>query len=85
MKSGDNQVAKPTTKTDDRLPKLTIQTESSVIASIEYDPAREVVTVYFVNGHIHDYEYVHPVLVAEWIKAPSAGVFFNRYIRPLSP
>ena len=54
---------------------------SSVIADIEYDQARERLTVTFVTSRIYQYVDVPPHVAASFQSAFSKGTFFNAYIR----
>lgn len=55
---------------------------STSIRKIEYDPARKVLSVWFVaSGKRYDYEGVPAHTHAEFRRAFSKGRFFNRRIR----
>jgi len=54
---------------------------SSVIADIDYDAARERLTVSFLTGRVYQYIDVPAYVAASFQAAFSKGAFFNVYIR----
>ncbi|RWO08710.1 KTSC domain-containing protein [Mesorhizobium sp.] len=54
---------------------------STVIQSINYDPATRTLSVWFVPGNRYDFDDVPPQAYAAFRKASSKGRFFNAFIR----
>ena len=54
---------------------------STAIADIDYDAARERLTVTFVTGRIYEYIDVPVEVASSFQSAFSKGTFFNGYIR----
>jgi len=54
---------------------------STLIADIDYDHARERLTITFVTGRIYEYVDVPAEVAASFQSAFSKGTFFNGYIR----
>ncbi|RWP28975.1 KTSC domain-containing protein [Mesorhizobium sp.] len=55
---------------------------STVIQSINYDPATRTLSVWFVpNGNRYDFDDVPPQTYAAFRKASAKGRFFNTFIR----
>ena len=54
---------------------------STAIADIDYDPARERLTVTFVTGRVYEYIDVPVEVASSFQSAFSKGTFFNGYIR----
>jgi hypothetical protein len=54
---------------------------SKMIAHIDYDQARERLTVTFASGRIYEYVDVPSEVAASFQSAFSKGTFFNGYIR----
>jgi hypothetical protein len=55
--------------------------ESSVIASVGYDPRRRVLEIEFTSGSVYRYREVPEHLHAGLMTAASHGKFFDAYIR----
>jgi hypothetical protein len=58
-----------------------MQTASSAIRDIEYDPDERRLTVTFITGRIYEYFDVPVGIVGCFEDAESKGAFFNRHIR----
>lgn len=54
---------------------------SSVIASIRYDPATEILRVIFLSGSIYDYKNVPQTVYNAMRRAISKGSFLNTKIK----
>jgi len=54
---------------------------STAIADIDYDAARERLTVTFVTGRVYEYIDVPVEVASSFQSAFSKGTFFNGYIR----
>jgi hypothetical protein len=54
---------------------------STAITDIDYDPARQRLTVTFVTGRIYEYIDVPVEVASSFQSAFSKGTFFNGYIR----
>jgi hypothetical protein len=54
---------------------------SAVISGIKYDPATQVLRVYFVSGMVYDYKNVPPHVYDAMINSFSKGIYLNRYIK----
>ena len=54
---------------------------SSNLAAIGYDPVTQTLEVEFHGGRIYQYYGVPDRMLEEMMQAPSAGQFFNTYIR----
>jgi len=54
---------------------------STAVADLDYDQARERLTVTFVTGRIYEYIDVPPEVAASFQSAYSKGSFFNGYVR----
>jgi hypothetical protein len=55
--------------------------DSSAIASVGYDPARETLELEFRSGNVYRYFGVPQEIYEDLIHAPSMGRFFGSYIR----
>jgi hypothetical protein len=55
---------------------------SSVIASLEYNPASRTLEVEFHSGRMYQYFGVPKSEYQALLKAPSLGGYFNREIKP---
>lgn len=58
---------------------------SSVVASIQYDPATAILRVIFVSGSVYDYKKVPEKVYKEMKAATSKGIFLNKYIKGSYP
>lgn len=54
---------------------------STVIASIKYDPGKEILRVIFRSGSIYDYKNVPESVYNAMRTAPSKGTFLNTQIK----
>ncbi|ESY86981.1 KTSC domain-containing protein [Mesorhizobium australicum] len=55
---------------------------STVIRNTQYDPATKILSVWFVpHGNRYDYEDVAPATYGAFMRAPSKGRFFNKFIK----
>jgi hypothetical protein len=52
-------------------------------AQVEYDAATNVLTIRFKGGEAYQFTGVSQQLYASLLAAPSAGRYFNAYIKPL--
>jgi hypothetical protein len=59
--------------------------ESSVIRSVGYDRAQQILEIAFHDGHIYQYAGVEPEVVAELLAARSIGHVFRERIRDVYP
>jgi hypothetical protein len=55
-----------------------VQVQSSVIQSLDYDPAAKSLRVAFTNGTGHTYQGVDEATYQAFLNAESAGKFFNQ-------
>jgi hypothetical protein len=58
-----------------------MEVDSSMIASVEYDPSNHVLTIQFRKGRTYQYQDVEPEVYAELVQAPSIGRYFLEHIR----
>jgi hypothetical protein len=54
---------------------------SSSIASVGYDEAARTLEIEFHNGRIYQFHNVPRQMAAALRAAPSAGAYFNKYVR----
>ncbi len=54
---------------------------STIIAEIAYDPSTEVLDVELTSGNVYSYVEVPVETVRDFVRAKSAGRFFNNEIR----
>jgi hypothetical protein len=59
--------------------------ESTTLATVAYDDARELLQLEFRNRAIYQYFGVPSAVHAALLRAPSAGKYFNRVIRGRFP
>jgi frataxin-like iron-binding protein CyaY len=59
----------------------TTQIDSSAIQSVTYDEQTRVMTISFRNGHAYTYHMVPAATHRALLASPSAGAYFNRYIK----
>jgi hypothetical protein len=62
-------------------PVISEQVNSSVIDTIEYNPAIEVVDVVFNSGAEYQYFNVRQSIAEAWINSASPGTFLNKIIK----
>jgi lysyl-tRNA synthetase class 2 len=55
--------------------------ESSTLATVAYDDARELLQLEFRNRAVHQYFGVPAAVHAALLYAPSTGAYFNRIVR----
>ena len=55
---------------------------SSAISGLEYDPDAQTLVVHFAKGGTYQYDGVPQEEYLAFVKAPSAGQFFNAVIKP---
>ena len=55
--------------------------KSSNLASVAYDPLRQVLGVQFIGGRKFEYPSVSPEQYAQMMAAPSIGSHFSSHIR----
>jgi hypothetical protein len=55
--------------------------DSSAIASVGYDPAREVLELEFRSGNVYRYFGVPEEIYEDLLQAPSMGRYFGSFIR----
>lgn len=60
--------------------EITTPVDSSVIATISFDPKTEIITVVFHRGGTYQYPGSKDLYEA-FVNAPSVGAFFNQHIR----
>ena len=58
---------------------------SSAVASVGYDPARQVLEIEFRSGNVYQYFSVPPEVHDALMRAPSKGRFVNASIRDAYP
>ncbi|HVV09461.1 KTSC domain-containing protein [Amycolatopsis sp.] len=58
---------------------------SSVIRAVGYDPDRRVLEVEFHSGNLYAYDGVAPEVFEQFLRAPSLGRYFNRWIADRYP
>ena len=56
--------------------------DSTAIARVGYDPARQILRLQYTNDRIYDYFDVPPELYEQLLSAESAGEFVNLEIKP---
>jgi hypothetical protein len=54
---------------------------SSVIRSIRYDEAKQLLTVEFVSGAIYHYQQVPPSIYKAFEGSESKGIYFNDHVK----
>jgi hypothetical protein len=55
--------------------------DSSAIASVGYDPGREVLELEFRSGNVYRYFRVPEEVYQDLLRSPSKGRFFGSFIR----
>jgi lysyl-tRNA synthetase class 2 len=63
------------------MPLIRRPIKSTAISMAEYDTDDQTLSVTFVNGRTYDLTGVPPDLFEGLCSAPSAGTFFNTYLR----
>jgi hypothetical protein len=58
---------------------------STTLATVAYDPARQLLRLEFCSRAVYCYLGVPATVYQELIAAPSKGAFFNRHIRSHFP
>ena len=56
--------------------------DSTAIARIGYDPAKQILRLQYTNDRIYDYFDVPPGIYRQLLSAESAGEFVNLEIKP---
>ncbi|QWT22037.1 KTSC domain-containing protein [Bacillus sp. NP157] len=59
--------------------------DSSVLASVGYDPDCHILEIEFRSGSVYAYDDVTPGLHLRLMTAPSIGSFFDAEIRDIKP
>lgn len=58
-----------------------MNTTSSVIAAINYNPVTLVLRITLHNQKVYDYQGVPEHVAKQFLSAPSKGHFYNQYIK----
>ena len=58
-----------------------VHLDSTVIASLHYDPATNTLDVAFTTGRLYRYFMIPRKAYESWLAAESAGKYFNAHIR----
>ncbi|UPG88211.1 KTSC domain-containing protein [Luteibacter aegosomaticola] len=59
--------------------------QSSVLASVGYDPDHQILEIEFLSGTVYRYWHVEPLLHVRLMQASSKGRFFDAVIRDARP
>lgn len=58
-----------------------MNTTSSVIAAIDYNPVTLVLRITLRNRSVYDYQGVPEYVAKQFLSAPSKGRYYNQYIK----